>query len=173
MLSIREREFVDAAILMGASRRRIYFKEILPNLWAPLLVYFTLLMPAYVSAEAALSLPRRRDQAADPDARQRARAVRSTTRTADFFFFFIPALIIAIDRHLFNLLGDGIRDALDPKIQPLGRQRLHKLSAGQEVAETRRDAHLRRRKLMVNQSEAAGRSSRIHGRRRRPGRLWW
>jgi len=55
VLSIREREFVDAAILMGASRRRIYFKEILPNLWAPLLVYFTLLMPAYVSAEAALS----------------------------------------------------------------------------------------------------------------------
>ena len=55
VLSIREREFVDAAILMGASKRRIYFKEILPNLWAPLLVYFTLLMPAYVSAEAALS----------------------------------------------------------------------------------------------------------------------
>ena len=38
MLSIREREFVDAAKLLGASRRRIYFKEILPNLWAPLLV---------------------------------------------------------------------------------------------------------------------------------------
>ena len=55
VFSIREREFVDAAILMGASKPRIYFKEILPNLWAPLLVYFTLLMPAYVSAEAALS----------------------------------------------------------------------------------------------------------------------
>ena len=65
VLSIREREFVDAAQLLGASRRRIYFKEILPNLWAPLLVYFTLMMPAYISAEAALSLPRRRHQAAD------------------------------------------------------------------------------------------------------------
>ena len=40
---------------MGAPRRRIYFKEILPNLWAPLLVYFTLTMPAYISAEAALA----------------------------------------------------------------------------------------------------------------------
>ena len=55
VLSVREREFVDAAVLLGASRRRIYFKEILPNLWAPLLVTFTLTMPAYISAEAALS----------------------------------------------------------------------------------------------------------------------
>ena len=55
VLSIREREFIDAARLMGASRRRMYFKEVLPNLWAPLLVYFTLTMPAYISAEAALS----------------------------------------------------------------------------------------------------------------------
>ena len=52
---MREREFVDAAVLLGASRSRIYFKEILPNLWAPLLVTFTLTMPAYISAEAALS----------------------------------------------------------------------------------------------------------------------
>ena len=55
VLTVREREFVDAAVLLGASRSRIYFKEILPNLWAPLLVTFTLTMPAYISAEAALS----------------------------------------------------------------------------------------------------------------------
>jgi len=55
VLSIREREFVDAAKLLGASRGRLYFKEILPNLWAPVLVSFTLTMPAYISAEAALS----------------------------------------------------------------------------------------------------------------------
>ena len=70
VLSIREREFVDAAKLLGASRYRIYFKEILPNLWAPLLVYFTLMMPAFVSAEAALSYLGVGVQAADPDARQ-------------------------------------------------------------------------------------------------------
>ncbi len=56
VLSIREREFVEAAKLMGASRWRLYFKEILPNLWAPpLLVSATITMPTYVSAEAALN----------------------------------------------------------------------------------------------------------------------
>ena len=58
VLSLREREFVDAARLLGASRRRLYFKEMLPNLWAPVLVQFTLIMPAYVSAEAALEAAR-------------------------------------------------------------------------------------------------------------------
>lgn len=114
VLSIREREFVDAAILMGASRRRIYFKEILPNLWAPLLVYFTLLMPAYVSAEAALAYL--------------GVGIKNPTPTlgnvlggaldyaySDFFFFFVPALIIATIVISFNLLGDGARDALDPR----------------------------------------------------------
>ena len=52
---MREREFVDAARLFGAVRRRIWFKELLPNLWAPVLVTFTLYMPAFVSAEAALA----------------------------------------------------------------------------------------------------------------------
>ncbi len=55
VLSIREREFVAASQLLGASKFRIYFKEILPNLWAPILVSFTLIMPAFVSAEAALA----------------------------------------------------------------------------------------------------------------------
>ncbi len=55
VLSIREREFVEAARMIGASRWRIYFKEILPNLWAPILITFTLYMPVFVSAEAALS----------------------------------------------------------------------------------------------------------------------
>ena len=114
VLSIREREYIDAAILMGASRRRIYFKEILPNLWAPLLVYFTLLMPAYVSAEAALSYL--------------GVGIKNPTPTlgnvlsgaleyvySDFVFFFVPAAIIAAIVISFNLLGDGARDALDPR----------------------------------------------------------
>ena len=55
VLSIREREYIEAARLMGASRLRLYFKEMLPNVWAPILVFFTLLVPAYISAEAAFS----------------------------------------------------------------------------------------------------------------------
>ena len=114
VLSLREREFIDAARLFGASRTRMYFKEILPNLWAPVLVSFTLTMPAYISAEAALSFL--------------SVGIRPPTPTlgnvlldsvsysvSDFTYFFYPALLIAIIVVSFNLLGDGLRDALDPK----------------------------------------------------------
>ena len=55
VLSLREREFVESAVSMGAGTPRILFKEILPNLWAPILVYATLLLPTFIAAEAALS----------------------------------------------------------------------------------------------------------------------
>src|SRR5436853_165781 len=55
VLSLREREFVEAAVAMGSNKRRILFTEILPNLWAPILVYATLTLPAYIGLEAALS----------------------------------------------------------------------------------------------------------------------
>jgi peptide/nickel transport system permease protein len=114
VFSIREREFVDAAILMGASRRRIYFKEILPNLWAPLLVYFTLLMPAFVSAEAALSYLGVGIKNPTPTLGNVLSGALEYAYT-DFFFFFVPALVIATIVISFNLLGDGARDALDPR----------------------------------------------------------
>lgn len=114
VLSVREREFVDAAVLLGASRRRIYFKEILPNLWAPLLVTFTLTMPAYISAEAALSYL---NIGIKPPTPTLGNILRSSINysSADFVFFFTPAFLIMIIVVSFNLLGDGIRDALDPK----------------------------------------------------------
>jgi peptide/nickel transport system permease protein len=114
VLSIREREFIDAARLLGASRRRLYFKEILPNLWAPLLVSFTLTMPAYISAEAALSYL---SVGIHPPTPTLGNILKSSINyaSADFFFFFFPAFLIAIIVVSFNLLGDGIRDALDPK----------------------------------------------------------
>ncbi len=114
VLSLREREFVEAAHVFGASRWRIYFKEMLPNLWAPILVYFTLTMPAYVSAEAALSFL--------------GVGVKTPTPTlgntlsdsvnyygSDLVYFFVPAVVLAAVVVSFNLLGDGLRDALDPK----------------------------------------------------------
>jgi peptide/nickel transport system permease protein len=114
VLSVREREFVDAAVLLGASRRRIYFKEILPNLWAPLLVTFTLTMPAYISAEAALSYL---GVGIVPPTPTLGNILKSSINysSADFIFFFTPAFLIMIIVVSFNLLGDGIRDALDPK----------------------------------------------------------
>jgi peptide/nickel transport system permease protein len=114
VLSIREREFVDAARLLGASRRRLYFKEILPNLWAPVLVSFTLTMPAYISAEAALSYL---NVGIKPPTPTLGNVLVDSINysSSDFMFFFFPALLIAIIVVSFNLLGDGLRDALDPK----------------------------------------------------------
>ena len=114
VLSIREREFVDAAKLLGASRRRLYFKEVLPNLWAPLLVQFTLVMPLYISAEAALNFL---GVGIKPPTPTLGNLLNDAIvyATTDALFFFAPAFLIMIIVVSFNLLGDGIRDALDPK----------------------------------------------------------
>jgi peptide/nickel transport system permease protein len=114
VLSIREREFVEAAKMIGASKWRIYFKEILPNLWAPILITFTLYMPVFVSAEAALSFL---GVGIDPPTPTLGNVLASSLSFAqgDFVYFFAPAALIAIIVVSFNLLGDGMRDALDPK----------------------------------------------------------
>jgi len=114
VLSLREREYVDAAVLMGSSRARIYFKEILPNLWAPLLVYFTLLMPAYVSAEAALSYLSVGIKNPTPTLGNVLNAALPYVQSEPLYFF-APAIFIAAIVVSFNLLGDGARDALDPR----------------------------------------------------------
>jgi len=114
VLSLREREFVHAAKLIGASRFRLYFKEILPNLWAPILVSFTLIMPAFVSAEAALSYL---GVSIAPPTPTLGNVLTDALSYADtsFIYFFVPAFLIALIVVCFNLLGDGLRDALDPK----------------------------------------------------------
>jgi peptide/nickel transport system permease protein len=114
VLSIREREFVHAATLLGASRFRIYFREILPNLWAPILVTFTLIMPAFVSAEAALSFL---GVGITPPTPTLGNILRDTVSYAQYapVYFFVPGILIAVIVVSFNLLGDGLRDALDPR----------------------------------------------------------
>lgn len=114
VLSLREREFVHAATMMGASKYRLYFREILPNLWAPILVTFTLMMPAFVSAEAALAYLGVGINAPTPTL---GNILNASISYADVVptFFFIPGFTIAAIVVSFNLLGDGIRDALDPK----------------------------------------------------------
>lgn len=114
VLSIREREFVEAAKMIGASKFRIYFREILPNLWAPILITFTLYMPVFVSAEAALSFL---GVGIDPPTPTLGNVLADSLdyAQADFIYFFAPAALIAIVVVTFNLVGDGLRDALDPK----------------------------------------------------------
>jgi peptide/nickel transport system permease protein len=114
VLSLREREFIEAARSLGARNRRIYTKELIPNLWAPLLVYFTLLLPTYISAEAALSFL---GVGIQPPTPTLGNILKYSVNyaSADFTFFFFPALVIAILVISFSLLGDGLRDAFDPK----------------------------------------------------------
>lgn len=114
VLSIREREFVDAAVVLGASKRRIYFKEILPNLWTLLLVQFTLMLPAYISTEAALSYMGVSVKPPTPTLGNVLRDTLSYAQT-DPTYFFAAGVTIALLVICFNLLGDGLRDALDPK----------------------------------------------------------
>lgn len=114
VLSMREREFVEAAKSLGARGNRILFKELLPNLWAPVLIYFTLLMPTNISAEAALSYLGVGVKAPTPTLGNILTDSVSYA-SGDFVFFAIPALFIATLVLSFNLLGDGLRDALDPK----------------------------------------------------------
>lgn len=114
VLSIREREYIEAAKLMGASRRRLYFKEVLPNVWAPILVFFTLLVPAYISAEAAFSFLGVGIKPPTPTLGN-ILAYSVSFTSADPTFFFLPGILLALTVVVFNLVGDGARDALDPK----------------------------------------------------------
>jgi peptide/nickel transport system permease protein len=114
VLSIREREFVEAAVAMGAGRRRILFGEILPNLWAPILVYATLTLPAYISFEAAISFLG--VSVKPPDVTfggMLANSVRFFNVVPTYLL--IPGTVLVVLVVAFNLLGDALRDALDPK----------------------------------------------------------
>lgn len=114
VLSIREREFIEAARLLGASRRRLYFKEVLPNVWAPVLVYVTLLVPTYISAEAAFNYLGVGIRPPTPTLGNILDDSVSYT-SADPTYFFLPGVLLALIVVVFNLAGDGVRDALDPK----------------------------------------------------------
>ncbi len=114
VLSLREREFVEASISMGASTPRILFKEILPNLWVPILVYSSLLLPSYIGAEAALSFLGVGVGEPTPTWGKMLSDSVTFYQVAPLYLF-IPGTALFILVLAFNLLGDSIRDALDPR----------------------------------------------------------
>jgi peptide/nickel transport system permease protein/oligopeptide transport system permease protein len=113
-LSLREREFVDAARSLGARSPYIIFRELLPNLAAPILVYSTLLIPTNILFEAALSFL---GVGVRPPTASWGGMLSDAVRfyTIAPYFLIIPGLAIFITVLSFNLLGDGLRDALDPR----------------------------------------------------------
>jgi ABC-type dipeptide/oligopeptide/nickel transport system permease subunit len=113
-LSLREREFVDAARSMGASSSRILLTEMLPNLVAPILVYTTLLIPTNILFEAALSFLGVGIRPPTPTWGGMLSDATHWYQIAPHFMLF-PGLAIFITVLAFNLFGDGLRDALDPR----------------------------------------------------------
>ena len=116
VLSVREKEYIEAARTIGAGHVRIMFRHILPNIVGPLVVNETLTIPAYISFEAFLSFiglgvnpPTPSWGAMISDGSQ---VIRTYPNQAVF-----PALALAITMFAFNFLGDGLRDALDPRLR--------------------------------------------------------
>ena len=114
VLSLREKEFVEAARSLGASNRRVLLREILPNLVAPIIVYSTLIIPQNVLFEAALSylgvgvqFPQASWGAMLADA--------STIFDTAWWYMVFPGLALLLTVLAFNLLGDGLQDALNPR----------------------------------------------------------
>lgn len=114
VLSLREQGFVEAARALGAPDRRIIVREILPNLLAPIVVYATLLVPATILFEAALSFLGIGVQDPTPSwGRMIADAV--PTFDSAWWYMLFPGLALLASVLAFNLVGDGLRDALDPR----------------------------------------------------------
>jgi len=113
-LSLREREFVEAAKASGATNRHIIFKQLLPNLWAPVIVIVSLSLPGYVATESTLSfLGLGLMQPAASWGVMLGDSVRYYR--ADPTYLFIPGIALVVLVMAFNIVGDAVRDALDPK----------------------------------------------------------
>jgi peptide/nickel transport system permease protein len=113
VISLRTREFVEAARIGGASPRRVIVRELLPNLWTPILVSASLSVPAYVTAEAALSFLGAGIDEPTPDwGRMIHRGAE--VYLSDITYMLVPGVAILIFVVAFNLLGDSVRDALAP-----------------------------------------------------------
>lgn len=114
VISLREREFVDAARASGARLGHVLFRQLLPNIWAPILVSFSLAVPAYITGEAALSFLGIGIVEPTPDfGRMIFDSIAYLQTDAAYVFF--PGITIFALVLSFNLFGDALRDALDPK----------------------------------------------------------
>jgi peptide/nickel transport system permease protein len=114
VLSLREKEFVEAALMTGASDWRIIMSHLMPHLVAPIIVYSTLVVAGYILAEAALSflgvgikLP--------TASWGNLLAEAPNFYTAQPWLMLWPGLAVVLTTLAFNLLGDGLRDAFDPR----------------------------------------------------------
>ncbi len=118
VLSIREKEYVEAARSLGAGSGRIMFVDVLPNVTAQLIVYATLLIPVSIVAEASLSFLGLGVPPPTADWGQMLAEAQSVYQQAWWYLVF-PGLALVLTTLAFNIFGDGVRDALDPRIDRL------------------------------------------------------
>jgi peptide/nickel transport system permease protein len=117
VLSLREKEFVEAAHSLGASNRRILFREILPNVTTPLIVYSSLLIPVNILLEAALAFLGVGVKPPTPDLGAMISAAGGDLLNGNpaWWNMIFPGVALLIIVLAFNLLGDGLLDALNPR----------------------------------------------------------
>jgi peptide/nickel transport system permease protein len=114
VISLREREFVQAAVSLGTSDFRIMWHELLPNLVSPILVYLTLIVPSNVLFEAALSYFGLGVPESTPSwGSMLADATNNSLFTYAWWMMLFPGLFLLVTMLAFNLVGDGLRDAFD------------------------------------------------------------
>jgi peptide/nickel transport system permease protein len=116
VLSLREWEFISAAHAIGARHPRILFRHITPNILAPVIVMATMMMADAILIEATLSFLGMGAQPPTPSWGSILASGRSYLRLAPWVTFF-PGVAIMLTVLGFNLLGDGLRDALDPRLK--------------------------------------------------------
>ena len=115
-LSLREREFVEAARATGFGRVHIMFREILPNLVAPLIVYTTLLIPVNIIFEASLSYLGVGIPPGTPSwGGMMSDATQGQLYRFAWWMLLFPGLMLVFTTLAFNIVGDALRDALDPR----------------------------------------------------------
>ena len=112
-LSLREKEYVEAARALGASNRRIIFRHLLPNAVGPIIVNATLIVAAAILAETALSYIGLGIQPPDTSLGQLVAVGQQAATTRPWLFYF-PGLFIIVIVLSINFVGDGLRDAFDP-----------------------------------------------------------
>jgi peptide/nickel transport system permease protein len=114
VLSLREKEFVEAARSLGASNGRIMGREILPNLVAPIIVYTSLILPTNVLYEAALSFL---GVGVQPPTASWGQMIATASPIFDsaWWYMLFPGIALVVTVLAFNLVGDGLQDALDPR----------------------------------------------------------
>jgi ABC-type dipeptide/oligopeptide/nickel transport system permease subunit len=120
VLSIKEREYIEAATSLGAGSLRIMFVDILPNVLAPVIVYTTLLIPVVIVAQSTLSFL---GLGLSPPTADWGGMLSEAQGyyTTSWWFIVFPGVALLVTTLAFNLFGDGVRDAFDPQFERLTR----------------------------------------------------